>query len=236
MTLGMAESLAIESASPPQRDFEILKALALVLAFAAWNATYEALYDHFRFDTPSRTDALRITFILVGTLVACCGIVGLGCVVWAKRSLASLGWRAPDPTLLVLLGLLLTVLLFAGVFAMAAVLGGSEQVRDFTLAIVHMPAGERVFFALMGARDAFVEETVFRGLLLTSLARRMSAPAAIVLTSVVFGLYHRELFPVPLLLMKMALGTLLSVFALVSRSLVPSWIAHSLLWAIAGAN
>jgi membrane protease YdiL (CAAX protease family) len=32
--------------------------------------------------------------------------------------------------------------------------------------------------------------------------------AALALSSVLFGLYHRSLFPVPLLLMKMALGAM----------------------------
>jgi membrane protease YdiL (CAAX protease family) len=83
---------------------------------------------------------------------------------------------------------------------------------------------------------AFVEETLFRGLLLPAIAQRAGVFAAIVLSSVVFGLYHRSLFPVPLLLMKMALGGYFAVFTVASRSLVPAWIGHSLLWAIAGDN
>jgi membrane protease YdiL (CAAX protease family) len=162
--------------------------------------------------------------------------VWLGCVVWAKRSFASLGWRAPTPIRLMLLGLLLTAVLLAGVVCMVALLGGKPQVLGFAASVVNMPAGERVFFAIMGAKVAFAEETVFGGLLLSSLTRRMGALAAIVVTSVVFGLYHRALVPVPLLLMKMALGLLLSVFTVASRSLVPAWIGHWLLWTIAGDN
>jgi membrane protease YdiL (CAAX protease family) len=225
-----------ESDSPARHDFDIFKALALVLAFVAWNATSDVIYDHLQLDSSNRTDPLRVALIFLGTLVTCGGIVWLGCVVWAKRSFASLGWRAPRPIRLVSLGLLLATLLFAGVSGIVALLGGMQEVRGFAAAIATMPASDRVFFALMGAKVAFAEETLFRGLLLSSLRRRMGASAAIVLTSVVFGLYHRALVPVPLLLMKMVLGTLLGVFTLTSRSLVPSWIGHSLLWAVAGDN
>jgi membrane protease YdiL (CAAX protease family) len=221
--------------SPP-RDFDIAKALVLVAAFAAWNAASDHLYEVLDLDSSSRTDPLRIAMILVGTVVTVGGIVGLGCGVWAKRSLAALGWRAKEPVRLGLLGLLLTAVLFASVFIFVGLLGGLDPIRALAKAIATMPLGERVFFTLMGAKVAFVEETLFRGLLLPSLAQKLGTVAALVLSSVIFGLYHRSLFPVPLLLMKMVLGTLLGVFALASRSLVPSWIGHSLLWAIAGDN
>jgi membrane protease YdiL (CAAX protease family) len=234
---GVDMSLCMTDTAPPgARDADIWKALALVVAFAAWNAISDVIYEHLGLDAVSRASPLRITLIVVGILVTCGIIVGLGCVVWARRSLASLGWRAPSPVRLVLLGLGLTALLFAGVFGIVAALGGKPGVEAFTSAIVNMPASDRLFFAIMGAKVAFAEETVFRGLLQTSFAERLGPVAAVVLTSVIFGLYHRAVFPIPLLLMKMALGLLLGVSALASRSLVPSWMAHSLLWGIAGDN
>jgi membrane protease YdiL (CAAX protease family) len=225
-----------ESCSPPARAGDVWKALALVVAFAAWNALSDIVYERLGLDASSRADPLRIALISAGILVTCGGVVGLGCVVWARRSLASLGWRAPHPVRLVGLGLALTALLFAGVLGIVALLGGRPAVEQFVAAVVNMPASERLFFTIMGAKVAFAEETVFRGLLLSSLVERLGSVAAVVLTSVVFGLYHRAVFPVPLLLMKMALGLLLGAFTLASRSLVPSWMAHSLLWAVAGDN
>jgi membrane protease YdiL (CAAX protease family) len=225
-----------ETAPPKAREADIWKALALVVAFASWNAISDVIYEHLGLDAASRASPLRIALIVVGILVTCGTIVGLGCVMWARRSLVSLGWRAPHPVRLVLLGLSLTALLFAGVFGVVAVLGGMAGVEAFASAIVDMPASDRLFFAIMGAKVAFAEETVFRGLLQTSLYERLGPVAAIFLTSVIFGLYHRAVFPLPLLLMKVVLGSLLGVFALASRSLVPSWMAHSLLWAIAGDN
>lgn len=225
-----------ESSSPPARARDVWKALALVVAFAAWNALSDVVYERLGLDASSRADPLRIALIAAGILVTCGGVVGLGCVVWAGRPLASLGWRAPHPVRLVALGLALTALLFAGVLGIVALLGGRPAVEQFAAAVVGMPASERLFFTIMGAKVAFAEETVFRGLLLSSLTTRLGPVAAVVLTSVVFGLYHRAVFPVPLLLMKMALGLLLGAFTLASRSLVPSWMAHSLLWAVAGDN
>jgi membrane protease YdiL (CAAX protease family) len=235
-TLRTSIARMTESDSSARHDFDIFKALALVLTFTAWNATSDVIYDQLQLDSYDRTAPLRLALILLGTLVTCGGVAWLGCVVWAKHSFASLGWRAPRPLRLVSLGLLLAAVLFAGVFGIVALLGGVREVRGFAAAIATMPASDRVFFALMGAKVAFAEETLFRGLLLSSLRRWMGALAAVVLSSVVFGLYHRAFVPVPLLLMKMVLGTLLGVFTLTSRSLVPSWIGHSLLWAIAGDN
>jgi membrane protease YdiL (CAAX protease family) len=228
---GMTES----SAAPP-RDFGILKALLLVLIFAAWNALSDVLYDDLGLDGTSRADPRRIAMIVIGTFVTCGGVVWLGCVVWAGRSLGALGWRAPRPARIVSLGLALTALLFAGVFGFVALLGGAQQVHVFAEAVMNMPASERIFFTILGAKVAFAEETLFRGLLLSALARKMAPLAAIVLSSVAFGLYHRSVFPVPFLMMKVAVGMLLAAFALASRSLVPGWIGHWLLWSIAGDN
>jgi membrane protease YdiL (CAAX protease family) len=224
------------SDSSVQRDFDILKAMALVLLFAAWNAFSDVLYGHLHLDGAPRTAPLRVGMFLVGTLVTCGGIVWLGCMVWARRSLSALGWTARHPARLLLLGLLLTALLFAGVFSFVAWLGGMDRVRAFAAAITGMTASERMFFTIAGAKVAFAEETLFRGLLLPALARRTGVLVAVVLSSVIFGLYHRSLLPIPFLLVKMALGSLLAVFTLASRSLVPSWLGHSLLWAIAGDN
>jgi membrane protease YdiL (CAAX protease family) len=225
-----------ESDSPAHANCNISKALALVLAFVAWNALSDLIYERLHLDSSSRAAPLRIAMILIGMLVTCGGVVWLGCVVWAGQSLATLGWRAPKPIRLVLLGLLLTSLLLASVFALVALLGGKHAVHELAAAIANMPASERIFFTLMGAKIAFAEETLFRGLLLSALTRKLGALAALVLSSVIFGLYHRSFVPVPLLLMKMALGAMFGVFTIASRSLVPAWIGHWLLWAIAGDN
>lgn len=221
--------------APARRDFTLLKALVLVLAYAGWNALSDVLYGQLALDSSSRTHPLRLGMILLGTLITCGGVVWLGCVIWAQQSLRSLGWQAPHPARAIGAGLLLTVLMFAAVFAFVALLGGTEQVRTFAVAIWQMPAGERTFFTIMGAKVAFAEETLFRGLLLPALARKTGTVLAILLSSAVFAIYHGNL-PLPFLLMKTVQGTLFAVFTVTSRSLLPAWIGHSLLWAIAGDN
>lgn len=222
--------------APTHGDSTLLKALLLVLVFAGWNALSDGLYQQLQLDSSSRTAPLRVVMILLGTLVTVGGVVGLGCVLWAKQSLRSLGWRVTRPLRAVGLGLLLTVLLFAAIFSFVALRGGMQGVRWLASAIAELPAGERAFFAIMGAKVAFAEETLFRGLLLPALARKSGAIVAVVLSSAVFALYHRSLFPLPLLLMKAILGAFFAVSTLASRSLVPAWLGHSLLWAIAADN
>src|SRR5262245_28486262 len=104
------------------------------------NAISDVVYERLDLDSSSRTDPRRLALILAFTLVDWGGILWLGGMVWAKRSLASLGWRAPRPFRLVLLGLLTTAILFGGVFGLVATLGGSEAVSDFCGAIASMPA------------------------------------------------------------------------------------------------
>jgi membrane protease YdiL (CAAX protease family) len=87
----------------------------------------------------------------------------------------------------------------------------------------------------MGAKVAFVEETLFRGDLLASLRRRMGTNAAIVVSSAVFAIFHRTLEPVPLV-MKFLMGALFAIATTRTRSLVPAALAHALLWAIVADN
>ena len=72
---------------------------------------------------------------------------------------------------------------------------------------------------------AVAEEVLFRGVLLRSLAPRLRAPAAIVISALVFGLYH--LFP-PQMVSTFVLGLVLCVLTVRSASLVPAMIVHAL--------
>jgi len=84
--------------------------------------------------------------IALGMMVTCCGIVGLGCVVWSRTSLRALGWQ--------------------------------------TQGLLH-------------------------------------------------AVHHRALDPVPLT-MKFIFALMMSMVTVRTRSLWPSAVAHTLLWAIAG--
>jgi len=78
---------------------------------------------------------------------------------------------------------------------------------------------------LVAATPAVCEEALFRGVVLRGLATRLAPSAAIVLTGVLFGLFHLDIWR---LLPSTVLGILLSWVALETRSLVPSMIIHFL--------
>lgn len=72
---------------------------------------------------------------------------------------------------------------------------------------------------------AIAEELAFRGAVLTMLRRRMSTGGAIALSSLLFGLVHGSAFR---LLPTAALGVVLAVLAIRTRSIWPGVIAHAL--------
>lgn len=57
---------------------------------------------------------------------------------------------------------------------------------------IYAELGPPVLFAVFGFFTPFVEELVFRGILYTGLRECLSVPAAVLLTSAVFGTYHGD--------------------------------------------
>jgi sodium transport system permease protein len=78
---------------------------------------------------------------------------------------------------------------------------------------------------LIALTPAICEEVLFRGVILRGLATRMAPSAAIVITGLLFGIFHLD---VHRLLPTALLGILLSWLAFQSGSLVPSMVAHFL--------
>ena len=79
--------------------------------------------------------------------------------------------------------------------------------------------------ALVALTPAICEEALFRGPILHGLRARAGPAAAVVLTGLLFGIFHLELsriLPIALL------GVLLSLVALQSRSILPAMLAHFL--------
>jgi membrane protease YdiL (CAAX protease family) len=68
-----------------------------------------------------------------------------------------------------------------------------------------------------------LEETLFRGFLLTSLTKFMSTPAAIFASSLAFGVAHLSLRDLPVLV---ALGCLLGALYVRSRNLLTPMLVH----------
>ncbi len=74
-----------------------------------------------------------------------------------------------------------------------------------------------------GVLAPLLEETVFRGFLLTTLTKWMPTPAAVVLSATAFGLAHLSPQDLPQLI---ALGTLLGFSYVRSRNLLTPMVIH----------
>jgi sodium transport system permease protein len=76
---------------------------------------------------------------------------------------------------------------------------------------------------LMALSPAICEEALFRGPILRGLRSRLSPAAAAVMTGVLFGLFHLDLYR---LIPTTILGILLGFLALASGSILPAMLAH----------
>ncbi len=220
---------ALLRSSPSRPPGGLARPLALVALLMALNSGSDLFSDRFGIETESFASPWKLPTILVGVAASCGGVIGLGCLRWGKQSLRELGWTWEPLGRLVAVGLAVTAVivgLVVGIYASSA--GGlSELCHDMT----SLTLGQRAFFAVMGAKNAFVEETLFRGDLQGALARRSRPIVAVMGSSVVFALFHRTLAPIPLA-MKLVTGLLFALAAQRTRSLVPSAIGHALSWAI----
>jgi membrane protease YdiL (CAAX protease family) len=123
-------------------------------------------------------------------------------------------------------------------FVIAAVLlGASVWYLSLSLVVWIDPPGKPDLLDGLVARNALVptvvalavlpalaEELVFRGVLLHGLATRLGSAASIVISSVVFGLYH--LHP-PQMIATTSLGLVVGFLTLRSLSIVPAMIVHA---------
>jgi membrane protease YdiL (CAAX protease family) len=213
---------------PNTSSGSIARALFLVVAVTAWNYASDRLSDW-------AGVAWKFPLIALGTLITCGIVVGLGSVVWGKRSLRELGWTFAQPPRLLGVAVVQTAAILALIVAVYGLFGGPAGIRQLAQAVLSIPPGKRLFFAVMGVRNAFFEETLFRGDLQGALGRRMGALPAVLLSSIAFALYHRTLTPVPLA-MKFITGLIFAYGVVRTRSLVPSALAHALVWAIVCDN
>jgi sodium transport system permease protein len=83
--------------------------------------------------------------------------------------------------------------------------------------------GQLSTLVLMAVSPAVCEETLFRGPILRGLRSRVGAGSAIVLTAVLFGLFHMDVYR---LVPASLLGILLGYLAHASGSILPAMLAH----------
>jgi membrane protease YdiL (CAAX protease family) len=215
---------------------DVLQGVALVGAFLGWNALSALIYRELQLDGSSLLSPLRLSLILLGTAVTCVGIVWLGCVRFGLGSFRALGWSFRGrPGWMLLLGALQTVVFSLVAYAASASLYGWAGIEGLTSAVLDMPAGERVFYLIMGSKVAFAEESLFRGFVLPTLQVSWGTLAAVLISGLLFAVYHRVMAP-PFLLIKLIFGVVSAGSVLLFRSLVPTAIAHAALWTIFGDN
>ncbi len=101
-----------------------------------------------------------------------------------------------------------------------------KQLIDNLRRVIAPASGERglaTTLLLMAVTPAVCEEALFRGPILRGLRTRFSPAAAAIMTGVMFGLYHGDVWR---FLPTALLGVGLSALALASGSIVPSMVAH----------
>ncbi len=137
-----------------------------------------------------------------------------------------LGLRRPSPWALggaVLLGLSGWVIL--GVLA-DRLMPPPRQLVEEMRKLIRPPGGDRplaLSLLLLAITPAICEEALFRGPILRGFRQRFSTPAACLLTGVLFGVLHGDIWR---FIPTTVLGALLSWVALTSGSIVPSFVIH----------
>ena len=150
---------------------------------------------------------------------------------WSRAELPGFGFTPPVKKSAYLIAVLLgaAVLLLGG--TLTHFLAGHHQVdQDVSLLAGNVSVGMRLLLALLVVCVApFVEELVFRGVLLSGLASRMPIGWAMLASAVVFGCVHLPDFkfawyPVPALII---LGLVSAWLRVRTRSLWPSITLHA---------
>lgn len=209
----------------------IARSIVLVALTMAWHQAADWISDRIHNDTDTFASPWKIPMFLLGTLITCGLIVGLGIVKWGKTSLRDLGWTSKNIGVAIAVGLIQSAVIIAAIGGVYFAMGGMEGLREYGHAIVSLTIAQRVFFTVAGIRNAFFEETLFRGDLSKAIEVRFGAIAAVVLSSAVFALHHRTLSPISLG-MKFAMGAIWALSAIRMKTLVPSALSHALTWAI----
>ena len=170
------------------------------------------------------------------------GVFEIGVVLWlfmgryARLSFREAGWRelaGRD----VIWGVIGFVLLAANLICVIAVDSGFRDALAYIAdTIAHYTPQQRVFFVLMGVIAAIPEETIFRGIMQPTLQKLVGRWAGIVVTAVIFSLYHVQYgFALPMLISHFVTGLVLGLVRERTGTLWAPAIAHALVWIVLGA-
>lgn len=209
-------------------------ALGVVRGFKA-GVTHHAFDPHALAQTmrtnPDVRVAVTVLTILAAALVMTAFVRRTWPAQWSRAELPGFGLVRPASRLAYPGAVLLAVLVLMVGNLMTHLLSGAQPVhQDVTVMAGHVNTGARVLLAVLVVCVApFVEELVFRGVLLSGLARRMPSVPAVIVSALVFGGVHLPDFgfawyPVPALVL---LGLVLAWLRLRTRSLWPSVTLHA---------
>jgi len=202
---------------------------------------FHAATGHHKFDPHAVTRLIQqnpdIRVILTVLTIAAAAAVMTALVrrtwpaQWSRGELPGFGFVQPDSKLAYPGAVLLGVAVLLAGAALTNLFAGSNPVQqDVALMADKVSPDMRILLALLVVCVApFVEELVFRGVLLSGLASRMRSGWAIVASALIFGCAHLPDFkfawyPVPALVL---LGLALAWLRLKTRSIWPSITLHA---------
>lgn len=170
------------------------------------------------------------------------GLFEIGVVLWlwmgryARLSLREVGWTGLSlrDVAYGALGFALFAILVTG--SHAAEIGFDEAIAYITDTIRHYTPQQRAFFVLMGVIAAIPEETIFRGIVQPTLQKKRGRWLGILLTAIIFALYHVQYgFVLQRLINHTCWGLILGLLRERTGTLWAPAIAHALMWIIFGA-
>lgn len=100
-----------------------------------------------------------------------------------------------------------------------------EELTEQLVALGAEPGSAALLFLGVAVAPALCEEVLFRGVVLSALARRVSPVAAVVTQAVLFSIYHLNVYQAPTTLI---IGLVLGALVLRSGSLWPAVVIHAL--------
>lgn len=163
-------------------------------------------------------------------------VLRLGMCRYARLSFHEAGWRelALRDVGYGVLGFALFAMVVAGVFAQET--GLRDAIAYIADTIAHYTPQQRVFFVLMGVIAAIPEETIFRGIMQPTLQKKVGRWPGLVLTAVIFALYHIQFqLALPQIISHICWGLILGLLRERTNTLWAPAIAHALMWIVLGA-
>lgn len=163
-------------------------------------------------------------------------VLRLGMCRYARLSFREAGWRglALRDVAYGALGFALFAIIVTCVIA--AEDGFSDTIAYIADTVAHNTPQQRVLFALMGLIAAVPEETIFRGLVQPTLQKKVGRWPGILLTAVIFAIYHVQYqLALPRLISHFCNGLILGSLRERTGTLWAPAIAHALAWVILGA-